>query len=249
MIASGVRSSWEALAANLCCSATCASSRVSMVSKASASSRNSSLRPGSRIRWESDPVAAMRVASVMRVRGRASGRREAILPGDRNQQERQHDGRGRSESAQEEGVVPGHQVTDGADHTVGYVSQEELKRLPGLAGEPRGGEHQGTCKHEEPGVAQGELEANAQTRRPIQVLLTPGAGCCVDAVADAGHGGDDPGFAEAFAQSETVMRTALVNGSAFSSHARARSSSALTTPPSAATRTSSTANCFRVSAT
>src|ERR671916_254820 len=47
---------------------------------------------------------------------------------------------------------------------------------------------------------------------------------------------------------ETVMRTALVNGSAFSSHARSSSSSALTTPPSAATRTSSTANCFRVSA-
>ena len=45
---------------------------------------------------------------------------------------------------------------------------------------------------------------------------------------------------------ETVMRTALVNGSAFSSHARSSSSSALTTPPSAATRTSSTANCFRV---
>src|SRR6478735_1761397 len=42
---------------------------------------------------------------------------------------------------------------------------------------------------------------------------------------------------------EIVMRTALVNGSAFSSHARARRSSALTTPPSAATRTSSTANC------
>src|SRR5262249_28031323 len=34
-----------------------------------------------------------------------------------------------------------------------------------------------------------------------------------------------------------------------SSHARARSSSALTTPPSAATRTSSTANWFLVSAT
>ena len=69
VIASGVRSSWEALAANRCCSATCASSRASMASKASASSRNSSLRPSSRIRWESDPVAAMRVASVMRVRG------------------------------------------------------------------------------------------------------------------------------------------------------------------------------------
>ena len=42
VIASGVRSSWEALAANRCCSATSASSRASMVSKASASSRNSS---------------------------------------------------------------------------------------------------------------------------------------------------------------------------------------------------------------
>ena len=69
MIASGVRSSWEALAANLCCSAMCASSRASMASKVSASSRNSSLRPDSRIRWESDPVAAMRVASVMRASG------------------------------------------------------------------------------------------------------------------------------------------------------------------------------------
>ena len=34
VIASGVRSSWEALAANRCCSATCASSRASMASKA-----------------------------------------------------------------------------------------------------------------------------------------------------------------------------------------------------------------------
>ena len=67
--ASGVRSSWEALAANLCCSATCASSRASMVSKVSASSRNSSLRPSIWIRWESDPPAARRVAWVIRVRG------------------------------------------------------------------------------------------------------------------------------------------------------------------------------------
>jgi hypothetical protein len=48
---------------------------------------------------------------------------------------------------------------------------------------------------------------------------------------------------------ETVIRTAFVNGSAFSSHARCSSSSALTTPPSAATSTSSTANCFLVSGT
>ncbi len=67
--ASGVRSSWEALAANLLCSATCASSRASIVSNASASSRNSSPRPGSLIRWESEPRAAVRVASVIRVSG------------------------------------------------------------------------------------------------------------------------------------------------------------------------------------
>ena len=82
VIASGVRSSWEALAANLCCSATCASSRASMASKASASSRNSSLRPSSWIRWESDPFAARRVASVMRVSG-ASMRPARIHPPSR----------------------------------------------------------------------------------------------------------------------------------------------------------------------
>ena len=54
---------------------------------------------------------------------------------------------------------------------VGYVSQQELRRLPGLACDPRGGEHQGTCKHEEPGVAQGEFETNAQTRGSIHALL------------------------------------------------------------------------------
>ena len=69
VIASGVRSSWEALAANLCCASTCASSRASIVSKASASSRNSSLRPSNWIRCDNDPFAARRVASVMRPSG------------------------------------------------------------------------------------------------------------------------------------------------------------------------------------
>ena len=106
VIASGVRSSWEALAANLCCSATCASSRASMVSKASASSRNSSLRPSSWIRWESDPVAAMRVASVMRVRGASMRPARSHPPSEtEHQQERQHDGRGRSEAVQGVGAV------------------------------------------------------------------------------------------------------------------------------------------------
>src|SRR4028119_2347804 len=58
-----------------------------------------------------------------------------------------------------------------------------------------------------------------------------------------------PGSPSRLRSAETVIRTALVKGSAFSSHARARRSSALTTPPSAATRTSSPGNCFPVSAT
>ena len=40
-----------------------------MASNASASSRNSSRRPGSRIRWESDPAAAVRVASLILLNG------------------------------------------------------------------------------------------------------------------------------------------------------------------------------------
>ena len=78
------------------------------------------------------------------------------------------------------------------ERTLGDVAQEE---------QPHGGEQQGTCEHEEPGVAEGEFEADAQTRGSIHGLL-PHARCRagVDAVADAGHGGDDPGFAEAFAQ-------------------------------------------------
>ena len=108
VIASGVRSSWEALAANLCCSATCASSRASMASKASASSRNSSsaaLQP--------DPVGERSV------RGHAGGVGDAGQGGEHaageeppsheteHQQERQRDGRGRSEGAQEVEAVVG----------------------------------------------------------------------------------------------------------------------------------------------
>ena len=79
VIASGVRSSCEALAANRRCSASWASSRASMVSNASASSRNSSWRPSSRTRWESDPLAAMRVASVMSQRAEHAAREESSL--------------------------------------------------------------------------------------------------------------------------------------------------------------------------
>ena len=162
VIASGVRSSWEALAANLCCSATCASSRASMASKASASSRNSSLRPSSSIRWESDPFAAMRVASVMRVSG-ASIRPARIHPPTQaeHQQERQREAALGAKASQEVGAVGDERRRGrpGMQHrAVGHVAQQE---------HPHGGEQQGTGEHEEPGVAEGELEANAQPGRPI----------------------------------------------------------------------------------
>ncbi len=105
VIASGVRSSCEALAANRCCSATWASSCASIASKASASSRNSSLRPGQldAVRQGAVP-AAVRVASVMRARG-ASIRPARNQPPSETEyeQERQH-GRGpRGEDVQEAG--------------------------------------------------------------------------------------------------------------------------------------------------
>ena len=130
-----------------------------------------------------------------------------------HQQERQHRGCPRSEDVQEVGP-------DGKDargwccgaagddeRPVGDVAQQE---------QPHGGEQQGAGEHEEARVAEGEFEANAQTRGSIHGLL-PRARCLVgvDAVPGAGHGGDDPGLAEAFAQCRDVMRTAFVNGSAF----------------------------------
>ena len=46
--------------------------------------------------------------------------------------------------------------------TIGDVTQEEY---------PHGGEQHGTCEHEEPCVAEGEFEANAQARVSIHGLL------------------------------------------------------------------------------
>ena len=69
----------------------------------------------------------------------------------------------------------------------GHASQQE---------HPDGSEQQGARDHEEAGVAERELEASAHARAPIHGLLPPR----VDAVARAGHGGDDPRFAEALAQ-------------------------------------------------
>src|SRR5712691_12613837 len=115
-----------------------------MASKASASSRNSSLRPSNWIRWESDPFAAMRVASVMRVRGgeHAAGEKPPSQETE-HQQERQHRGCPRSESVQEVGTVGNEPACD--DRAVGYVSQEE---------HPHGGEQQDAGEHEEAGVAE-----------------------------------------------------------------------------------------------
>ena len=69
-------------------------------------------------------------------------------------------------------------------------------------GEVPDGEQHGTCEHQEAGVAKGEFEASTKTRALSTLFsVRPGVWLRVDAVADAGHGGDDPGFAEAFAQS------------------------------------------------
>ena len=71
----------------------------------------------------------------------------------------------------------------------------------------------------------------------------------VDAVADARHGVNDPRFAEAFTQRRDSdahrvgERVGVLIPRAF------QELFGLTTPPLAATRTSSTANCFLVSAT
>ena len=48
------------------------------------------------------------------------------------------------------------------ERTIGDVTQQE---------HPHGGEQQGTGEHEEAGVAEGEFEANAQTRGSIHRLL------------------------------------------------------------------------------
>ena len=167
-----------------------------MVSKASASSRNSSLRPGSRMRWESDPVAAMRVASVMRVRG-ASMRPARIHPPTRPNTSRIAStaaalGAKMCRRSERTGKTLGVGVRVDEERAVGDVTQEE---------QPHGAEQQGAREHEEPGVAEGELEADAQSGRSSHARL-PHARCLVDvdAVPGAGHGGDDRGFAEAFAQ-------------------------------------------------
>ena len=165
VIASGVRSSCDAFAANRCCSATWASSRASMASKLSASSRNSSLRPSSSIRYESDPFAALRVASVMRARGR-SMRPARNHPPTRPITNRKNERPGcRRHERAHEVVATRHESLGRLDRTGGHVPQEE---------EPDGREQQDARQHQEPRVAQRELEADAPSGRPIH-RSTPSA--------------------------------------------------------------------------
>ena len=92
-------------------------------------------------------------------------------------------------------------------------------------GEIAGGEQHGTCEHDEPGVTEW-LGRHSDGELPSVSSLTPRAGVLCRCGSGARHGGDDQGSPSRLRSPETVMRTALVNGSAFSSHACARSSSA-----------------------
>ena len=104
------------------------------------------------------------------------------------QQECHHDGRDRRETAQGVGV---------ALHDENHPGVHATRK-----GEVPGGEQHRAGEHEEAGIAEGELEADAQARGSIHALLLGAVGWLrVDAVAGAGHRGDDPGLAEAFAQS------------------------------------------------
>ena len=85
-----------------------------------------------------------------------------------HEEKRQRDRCGRRKGAQEERVVPGHQGTERADHTVG---EQGVERSPGPTCDPRGSEHQEAGEHEEAGVAEGELEADARTRCSSHPLL------------------------------------------------------------------------------
>ena len=83
-----------------------------------------------------------------------------------HQQERQHRSGPRREDPQEAGPdgKDARRVEAAADQhrSVGDVAQEE---------QPHGREQQGAGEHQEPGVAEGELEADAHPRRPIHPRL------------------------------------------------------------------------------
>ena len=137
-------------------------------------------------------------------RGQACGRCDASQRGEHlarekpssqqteHEQEPHHHRRLRNESADEVGTAGAEGSGSYRITGIRHVAQEE---------HPHDGEQQGAGEQDEPGVAEGEFEADAQARGSIHGLLPrarvrPG----VDAVAGAGDGGDDPGFAEPFAQ-------------------------------------------------
>ena len=106
------------------------------------------------------------------------------------------------------GTNPGRLGDVDVDH-LGYVTQQE---------HPHDREEQGTCDHEEAGVAEGEFEANTQARRPIHDLprSRPVSGCVSMRYPTPGTVAMIQGSPSRLRSAETVMRTALVNGSAFS---------------------------------
>ena len=130
----------------------------SMVSKAlRASSRNSSLRPSNSIRWASDsvqPAGGVRDASQG---SEASGRREATLPGARIRAESPRPWP-RSKSPKRWRLVRE------AHRDRGRVRIAESTHMAASINAP--------CDHRgEPGVAEGEFEANAQPGGSIHGLL------------------------------------------------------------------------------
>jgi len=160
VIDSGVRSSWDALAANRCWCATCASSRASMVSKLSASSRNSSCRPSKAIRGERPARGDARGVGDASQGGEHTAGQKPPSQQTKHQQERHHGDRDRSEIAEQVGVALNHE-----DHTGMHTTRK---------GEVPGDEQHGTCEHDNAGIAEREFEANAETGASIDVLLAHG---------------------------------------------------------------------------
>src|SRR5262249_443848 len=135
------------------------------------------------IRWASDPLAAMRVASVMRDRG-ASIRPARIHPPSRPNTSR-----------------------NASTMVAARVKSRRRKEKVEPGGTRRGRNILTPPTTQPPPSNRSQELLRVSLRRTLNPgalstlsSLARGAGCCVDAVADAGHGGDDLGFAEAFAQ-------------------------------------------------
>ena len=292
VIASGVRSSWEALAANRCCSPTCASSRARSPSTVSARSFSSSSGPGER-----EALVQVALGDLpRRRRHRAQGAQDPAgdQPAERDRDrghDRQHDpgldeplvetvavtfeGRGvhfahiAGEVRVRQNMVDGARVgrpprDPGRDDQVDPgVAAEELGRSSRAAPFPRRGI--GRCRAGSGADARSvraggaadvarawRARGGASSGRKLYPRSPPSgpvSGWVAMRYPTPATVAMIAGSPRRLRSAETVMRTALVNGSACSSHACCKRSSALTTPPSAATRTSRTANCLRVSAT